>query len=212
MRIGANKLKELQSNKKVLILIIAANCLIAITTLFLLGGDKADAFDQIEIEGEISHKVLAQNESKSYNYSPSSELPALNEALIENAKARESQQAQIDHLYSFLYRQNPGVFSRSIVSIIVQESNRYGADYRIVAAIMGKESGYCNANYKLYNCFGFLNGVQYGSFEEAFRNLTPQIARIVARHGWNTMGIANEYRPVDRKGWADKVYKMASEI
>lgn len=178
-----------------------------------IADNKADAFDLTPITNtEISHHIISTDSDSRFSFTPNSEVILLDETLIDSAKKRYSQEEQVDHLFSYLNRQNPRVFSKEIVRIIVSESNRFGADYRLVAAIMGKESGFCNANYKLYNCFGYLNGVQYGSYEEAFKVLTPRIASIVARHGWNTMGIANEYKPVDRQGWSTKVHAIASKI
>lgn len=166
-----------------------------------------------QIEIETSHnKLVETNISSTFQQKPQIEVSSPTESEIASAMDRESLEEKVDYLHSYLSRKNSSVFSRDIVRIIIQIAEEYGADYRIIVAIMGKESGYCNANYKIYNCFGYLNGAQYSSFEEAFRTLTPKIAKIVGRNGWNIAGIASEYKPVDQVGWTNRVYKMASEI
>jgi hypothetical protein len=110
---------------------------------------------------------------------------------IEAAKKRL---AKINKLVSFLKRQGSPVASYHYAELFVDLSEANGADYRIVVAISGVESGFCAANYKKYNCFGYLNGVQYGSFDQAFRRLVPKVASEYAKvYGTNFEGLAKAY-------------------
>lgn len=154
---------------------------------------------------------IVSDSENNYKLQPPVEIGEI-EMNIEKSLERASLNSKINNLHSYLIKQNPSVFTREITTIIVTESDRMGADYRVVSAIMGKESGFCRANYKTYNCFGYLNGVQYGSYEEAFKNLVPKVAAKVAPHNWNTRGVAAEYRPVDQEGWAKRVYAIAIRI
>jgi hypothetical protein len=101
---------------------------------------------------------------------------------------------QTTSLVAFLRKQGSPVATYDYANQIIEVSEKNGADYKILVALMGVESGFCNANYKTYNCFGFLNGVQYSSYSNAFNSLIPQIAnRYVKQYGTNFEGLAAAY-------------------
>lgn len=108
---------------------------------------------------------------------------------------------QVERLVTYLKRQGSPIAKREFADQIIRVSNANGADYRIIVAISGVESGFCAANYKKYNCFGYLNGVQYGSYEQAFNSLIPRIAReYVKKYGTNFKAFAVAYGIHDVEG------------
>lgn len=106
---------------------------------------------------------------------------------------------QISGLVAFLKRQKSPVATEAYAAQIIDLAQANGADYRIVVAIMGVESGFCRAPFKIngansHNCFGYLNKVTYSSFSNAFNDLVPKISRQYAnRFGWNFEGLAKAY-------------------
>lgn len=61
--------------------------------------------------------------------------------------------------------------------LFVQKTDECGGDFRVLLAIAGNESGFGRIPYKLYNPFGYLNNVQYSSWEEAISILSCKIAQ-----------------------------------
>lgn len=61
--------------------------------------------------------------------------------------------------------------------IMVDRAKECGGDYRILVGIAGSESGLGRINYKKYNPFGYLNGVQYAGFEDAIYELSCKISQ-----------------------------------
>lgn len=61
--------------------------------------------------------------------------------------------------------------------IIVDAAARCGGDYKTLLAIAGNESGFGRIPYKLYNPFGYLNGVTYSGWEEALDFLSCRISQ-----------------------------------
>jgi hypothetical protein len=162
---------------------------------------------------DIKSFVHDEVKEDSYKNLPKSKIDKPTSESIERLKEKTRSEKKIDNLQDKLLTKNSTVFQdRYLVRVLIAESEKIGADYRIVVGIMGKESGYCRANYKTYNCFGYLNGVQYSSFREAFDNLVPKVAAKVAPHNWDLMGLAYSYRPVDKKAWAKGVGSMAKQF
>lgn len=60
--------------------------------------------------------------------------------------------------------------------IIVDQASACGGDWRILIGIAGSESGLGRINYKLYNPFGYLDGVQYANYTEALTILSCKIS------------------------------------
>lgn len=61
--------------------------------------------------------------------------------------------------------------------IIVRKAYECGGDYKILVGIAGNESGLGRIPYKKYNPYGFLNGVEYSSWEEALSTLSCEISK-----------------------------------
>ncbi len=70
-----------------------------------------------------------------------------------------------------------GAAIQGYADIIVRKADECGGDYRLLVGIAGKESGLGRIPYKLYNPYGYLNGVEYSSWEESLSILTCEISR-----------------------------------
>lgn len=101
---------------------------------------------------------------------------------------------EVENLTQYLSNQGSPVATPKYAQQIIQVSRENGADYKIIVAIMGVESGFCRVPYKDYNCFGYLNGAQYSSFEHAFGDLIPRIANEYANvYGTDFEAFADAY-------------------
>lgn len=60
--------------------------------------------------------------------------------------------------------------------LIVSRAYECGGDYKLLVAIAGNESGFGRVPYKLYNPFGYLDGVQYSGWEESLNYLSCKIS------------------------------------
>jgi hypothetical protein len=109
-------------------------------------------------------------------------------------KKLKEKETKITRLVSYLKRQGSPVATYGYAKQIIDTAEANGADYRIVVAIMGVESGFCRVNVLKYNCFGYLNKVQYSGYSEAFSKLVPRISREYAKpYGTNFKALAKAY-------------------
>jgi hypothetical protein len=114
--------------------------------------------------------------------------------VAKNKEYKERLQRNIAKLVSFLKKQGSPIANSKYAEQIILLSEKSGVDYRIIIGIMGVESGFCAANYMRYNCFGYLNKVQYSSFENAFNNLIPKISRqYIKVYGTNFSALEKAY-------------------
>lgn len=115
----------------------------------------------------------------------------------QERKAKERED-KIQRVIAFLKKQRSPVANYEIASKIIDYSAANNADFRVVLAIMGVESGFCRQSF-WYNCFGYLNGVKYSSYSQAFNDLVPKVSRqYAARFGWNFEALAKAY---GQKNW-----------
>jgi hypothetical protein len=192
-------------NKKLLTIgFIVGIFLLISLTIFSPFADAQDITLPVVLDSELNNTTDTYKENIS--------LVGIDESRIQEGLQRREREAKINNLHTFLSSKNSIFSNKNISEIIITESEKYGADYRIITAMMGKESGYCNAPYKKYNCFGYLNKVQYSSYEEAFKVLVPKIAKTAAIHGWNTKSLAKAYGAVNWEHWGDWVYSVAVSI
>lgn len=112
--------------------------------------------------------------------------------LEEERKRQAIRQQHIDRIYNFLRRQGSRIATKHYAAIIYDRSTQVGADYRGILAVMGVESGFCNASFS-YNCFGFLNGRRYSSFDQALNDLIPKVAQFTKAYGTNFAGFCKAY-------------------
>ncbi len=190
-------------------LIIAAFYLLSIAVLGFIG---SFFFPDYNVEAKEQFFTVYDDAAYWNNISEISNLAPVSEQEIEESEYMIKRNSDIQILYNYLHRQNPAVFNMQVVEIIIDASYKEGVDFRIVAAIMGKESGYCIAPYKAYNCYGYLNKVQYSSFEEAFYELTPKVARYVSIYSWDTFALGRAYGAVAWEDWGAWVYAVANKI
>lgn len=112
---------------------------------------------------------------------------------IEIEKLKKEREEKINRVLAFLSKQKSPVANYDIAALIIDGSQANNADYRVVVAIMGIESGFCRASF-WYNCFGYLNGVKYSSYYSAFQDIVPKVSRqYAARYGWDFVSLAKAY-------------------
>ncbi len=134
------------------------------------------------------------------------------EAKSYEAKIRKEREGKINRLLAFLKRQKSPVANYEIASLVVNDSEAAGADYRVVIAISGVESGFCRASFS-YNCFGYLNGKHYSSFIQAFSDIVPRVARqYAARYGWNFEALAKAYGQHEWQRTSSNMRYFANQI
>lgn len=202
-RIKLNKIRYTSLGSKFFIIFIA----------FIFIASPIYLRDQTIIEDNIGFEVIATNiDPRTFQNNIINPIRSIEEeTLIKKEVTTIDKRMEI--VVPYLIKKNKLFASNTdLVRIILEEAEKAGADYRIVVAIMGNESGYCRVNYKKYNCFGYLNKVQYSSFREAFINVVPKVSRIVASCGWNTDKLGRVYGAVYWDSWGDKIYKMAMAI
>lgn len=85
--------------------------------------------------------------------------------------------------------------------IIVQKADECGGDFKILLAIAGNESLFGRVPVKKYNPYGYLDGVQYASFEDALTKISCYISqRFIAKCNKDITCIVKTYAgPADDK-------------
>ena len=135
---------------------------------------------------------------------------------IKEAQEQKAQERQnhINSLVKFLKAQGSPIANADYAGQIIDLSASNGADYRVIVAIMGVESGFCRAPIgSTHNCFGFLNHVKYGSFTAAFSALIPKISRQYAvKYGWNFTALAQAYGQIEWEKTAANMHHYASSL
>ena len=130
----------------------------------------------------------------------------------EEERLRKERDEKINRTLAYLSKQKSPVANKEVAAILVDLTTANNADYRILIAIMGTESGYCRASF-YYNCFGYLNKVKYSSYKDAFKDLVPKISRqYAARYGWNFEALARAYGQVNWELGAAKMRRIANSI
>lgn len=100
---------------------------------------------------------------------------------IEESKAQKQKelaeielQSKVDKVEAIFKRYNSPM--QGYGRLLVTEAERCGGDYKIITAIAGNESRFGRIPYKLYNPFGYLDGVKYSGWEESIRILSCKIS------------------------------------
>lgn len=146
------------------------------------------------------------------------EAMQLKPQLEDQERKAEIRAKQISGLVVYLKKQKSPVATEAYAAQIIDLAQANNADYRIIVAIMGAESGFCRAPFKIsgansHNCFGYLNGVTYDSFTSAFNSLVPKISKQYAvRYGWDFEALAKAY---GQHGWEKTsafMYRIASSL
>ncbi|MCA9379477.1 hypothetical protein KC640_03545 [Candidatus Dojkabacteria bacterium] len=115
------------------------------------------------------------------SFNPAYTIDTLHPVALENLEIDRAEilatdrQQIIDRVRAFFERY--GSPMAPYVEILVDQSYACGGNYRVLVGIAGSESGLGKVPYKLYNPFGYLNGVQYASWEEALTDLSCKISQ-----------------------------------
>ncbi|KKQ36123.1 MAG: hypothetical protein US52_C0008G0022 [candidate division WS6 bacterium GW2011_GWA2_37_6] len=133
--------------------------------------------------------------------------------LAEVQKKLAIRQDHINRINNFLIRKRSPVANTNIAEILYDLSVQYGGDYKTLLAITGVESGFCAASFS-YNCFGFLNGKKYGSYEQAFRDIVPKVIKnYLHRYGsTNFVSIAKSYGMVNWEKGSSNLAMYYSQV
>ena len=177
---------------------------ISIVSLFLLSYVSIDAFAATEDSVEQIY-ISSPEQTEPTNISSLPDVKSEDIQMAQKRKIAEEErlaeiqrklalrQEHVNRINNFLVRKRSPIANTSIPGLIYDLSETYSTDYKVLLAIMGVESGFCAQDY-YYNCFGFINKVKYASYEAAFRDLIPKVARkYVNIYGTNFVALAKSY-------------------
>lgn len=95
--------------------------------------------------------------------------------------------------------------------LLVELSDQYNIDYKLVVAIAGVESGYCNVNFRPNNCWGYGN-YSWGSLEIGIREYYRLFHRHYFAKGYDTLSeIVDIYNPYP-ENYIAKVSKFIDRV
>ncbi len=151
-----------------------------------------------------------------------------NTALITQSTAGNAQgltydvtlaDARVDIVKNFLERyKSPLTPAEQYAKMLVEASDRYGLDYRLLPAIMMQESNLCKMSKpELKNCFGF--GIHKGgelgfdSYEASFDRVARELKERYIDIGLVTPEqIMTKYTPSSNGSWANSVNQWIAEM
>lgn len=84
---------------------------------------------------------------------------------------------EVARVEAFFASYTGGAVMQGYGRIIVEQARACGGDYRVLVGIAGNESGLGRVPYKLYNPYGYLDGVQYESWEHSLTFLSCVISQ-----------------------------------
>lgn len=104
-------------------------------------------------------------------------------------------------------------------SLIVNDADKYGIDYRLVPAVGAQESGDCQKGREIngtHNCWGFgIYGKKITSFED-YETGIDTVTRYFANkksHGVDTLEeIGSIYNPTDHNNWKANVASFMNQL
>lgn len=119
---------------------------------------------------------------------------------------------KVDRTIAYLQRVGSPVANEQIATILVEKAEENNADYRVLIAIMMIESGACRQSFA-HNCFGYLNGARYSSYEQAFNDLVPKVSRqYAARYGWDFVSLSRAYGQHNWQLHSANMLRVASSV
>ncbi len=105
----------------------------------------------------------------------------IDEARVAKAKrdAEAQQEANIKEWTARVenYLKSFGSPMQGYGEIIVRKAVECGGDYKILIGIAGNESGLGKVPYKIYNPYGYLDGIQYTGWKESLSKLSCVISQ-----------------------------------
>lgn len=102
------------------------------------------------------------------------------EIKMEQERLRRERQVKIDRLAGYLRKVNSPM--ADYANIIIEEAESCNANYKIIVAIAGNESGYGRVPYKSYNPYGYLNKAQYSGWDTSLADLTCKVAKYTNKY------------------------------
>lgn len=166
------KLKRFK-NKKAIVLILLILLNISLPGILI----NVQTYSLNNPGGEIFQKRNSEDEFAIHTVTDV-KVQELNKA-IEEKREQERIQAEIEHntqkIEAILARYNSPM--QGYGHIIARKAYECGGDYRVLTAIAGNESGFGRIPYKLYNPYGYLDGVQYSGWDTALEFLSCVISQ-----------------------------------
>ncbi len=172
---------------------------------------RSDVFFQYDFNSPVNDLYIPVPNREVYTVAEEA-LAQYNEEQAMIEARRKMLEDKINRTLTHLQRVKSPVANEEIATIIVDLSEQNNADYRVLLAIMVIESGSCRQSFS-YNCFGYLNGVKYPSYEVAFRDLVPKISRQYAsRYGWDFVSLSRAYGQHNWELHSKNMLKVANSI
>ena len=162
-----------------------------------------------------TRKLLSEIEHAKENYDQFS-FPSAPLVLGAYKAELESGDSRAVNLRALFRRRNSPLYEHS--EYIVQISDKYGMDYKLIPAISIQESGACNAiPENSYNCWGWgIYGdtvTRFSSYEEAIETVAKGLKRDYIDKGLVTPEqIMSKYTPSSNGSWARGVTDIWGNI
>ena len=184
-----------------------------ILNLFLI--DKAFVYantrkDFTKVLGEISDR---RNNAENYQFTASYKAD-LSKGYTAEIKPGD---ARAINLKIFFRKHNSDLYNHA--EKIIEVSDKYGFDYRLLPAIAMQESNLCRViPDNSYNCWGWgIYGdkvTRFDSFEEAIRRIAPQFKEIFLQdnHSKDPFKVMRTYTPPSDGSWAAGINQFFSEL
>ncbi len=121
---------------------------------------------------------------------------------------------RVANLKRFIRKYNPNSPLYELADYIVEISDKYGLDYRLLVAIAMQESNLCKRIPKdSYNCWGWgIYGnkiTRFSSYEEAIETVAKGLREKYVDKGYYTIyTIMRKYNPSSKGSWGDAVKKF----
>jgi hypothetical protein len=145
---------------------------------------------------ELHSTLVAQTEQVVYQAS----LPT------EPIKPRDNRAILLE---SFL--RGKGSYLADYTDLIVEQSDYYGVNPRVLIAISGAESSYCKVNFRPHNCWGY-GKVGWATPEDSIRGYMAMMNAGYFSRGARTIeGIASPYNPHPVE-YTQKVYMHYNQM
>ena len=202
IRINKIHMKTLLNKKNIL----------AVTAGILFAGLILNTVEQISPKQVISTNQALYLESgeEVVRFIDSNEIK---ERILEEAVSTKAQDSEtlrkVENIRTYFERRNAPL--SAYAKELVEAANKYGIDYRLVAAISIIESGGGIHNFRTYNAWGW-GKMNFSSWEEGIDKVSAGLGRYYSR-GLNTpQKIAPYYCPPNATEWARKVTFVMGEI
>ncbi len=157
-----------------------------------------------QIEGELNMHQTTPEFNKIFSKAKDSRVEQIE---------RDSLQNQINSVEALFARYNSPM--SGYAELIIKRAVECGGDYRIIIAIAGNESGFGRIPYKLYNPYGYLDGVQYSGWEESLYIITCKVsAGFLAPCNQDLNCIINKYggHDTDKPKWVRNIQYFMNQL